>query len=116
MGGFLHQYLYVDFWVPVWPNLAAGIVVAVWVTLKLRAQRDWQAEMKRMHERHHAEQMAALAHDTPGGLSAVMSEVKDAKIAAERSAEAMKMLTSVLKPKTPMVKKVKAPPRQPDCE
>lgn len=38
--------------------------------------------------------------DTAGGLAAVLSEVRDAKIAAETAAEAMKMLTSVIGAKT----------------
>jgi hypothetical protein len=49
--------------------------------------------------------MAALDPATPGSMGAVMSQVKDAKVAAETSAEAMKMLTSVLTPKTQMSKK-----------
>lgn len=48
--------------------------------------------------------LALLDLGTAGGLAAVMSEVKDAKIAAETASEAMKMLTSVLQPKTPMMK------------
>jgi hypothetical protein len=43
--------------------------------------------------------------ETPGGLAAVMSEVRDAKIAAETASEAMKLLTAALTPKTPMVRK-----------
>ena len=38
--------------------------------------------------------------DTTGGLAVIYSEVRDAKAAAETAAEAMKMLTSVLGPKT----------------
>ena len=30
--GFLHRWLFVDFWVPVWPNLAAAVICAVHVT------------------------------------------------------------------------------------
>ena len=48
--------------------------------------------------------LALLDLETAGGLAAVMSEVQDAKIAAETASEAMKMLTTVLQPKTPMVK------------
>lgn len=37
---------------------------------------------------------------TEGGLAVIYSEVRDAKAAAETAAEAMKMLTAVLRPKT----------------
>jgi len=47
---------------------------------------------------------------TEGGLAVLLSEVKDAKAAAETSAEAMKMLTSILTPKTPMAKKASRKP------
>ena len=95
MGAFLYRWLYVDFWVPVWPNIAAGILVAAWVTLKLRAQRRLQEELRDIHERHHAQHMAALDLDTPGGLAAVMAEVKDAKMAAESAHGAVQGLALV---------------------
>jgi len=52
--------------------------------------------------------LSLLDLDTQGGLAVILSEVRDAKNAAETSAEAMKMLTSVLSPKTPMVRKTAA--------
>ena len=53
-----------------------------------------------------AELIADLLNlETMGGLAAVMSEIKDAKIAAETAREAVKMLTAILAPKTPMTRK-----------
>ena len=49
--------------------------------------------------------LALLDLHTEGGLAVLLSEIKDAKIAAETASEAMKMLTYALAPKTPMVKK-----------
>jgi len=98
----------------VWGNLLASLLVFMWVTTQTRSIRAVQAEIRDLQVRHHAEHMAALDPATPGSMGAVMSEVKDAKNAAETSAEAMKLLTSVLKPKTPMTRK--ASPRQGDRE
>jgi hypothetical protein len=49
--------------------------------------------------------LTLLDLDTTGGLAAVMSEAKSARVAAETAAEAAKMLAAVLAPKTPMVRK-----------
>ena len=52
--------------------------------------------------------LALLDLHTEGGLAVLLSEIKDARIAAETAAEAMKMLTYTLQPKTPMVRKGRA--------
>ena len=52
--------------------------------------------------------LALLDLHTEGGLAVLLSEIKDARIAAETASEAMKMLTYALAPKTPMVKKGRA--------
>ena len=110
MGGFLYHWVYLDFWCPLWPNIAASAVVYAFVTVKLRTMQKLHEETLAVQARHHKEHMRQLDLDTPGGLAAVVSEVKDAKAAAQTAEEAMKMLTTVLAPKTPMTKKA---PRKP---
>ena len=105
MAGWLYHWLYLDFWCPLWPNIAASAVVYAFVTVKLQAMQKLHEEALALQARHHKEHMQALDPATPGGLAAVVSEVKDAKAAAQTAEEAMKMLTSVLTPKTPMTKK-----------
>jgi len=100
-----------------WIQLFA-LPLMVYVGNKLQRSSDAQSEVIHQALTHIAtvsDEVADLLRlETPGGLAAVMSEVQDAKIAAETASEAMKMLTAVLSPKTPMTKKVgKAPPREP---
>jgi hypothetical protein len=97
--GWLYHWVYLDFYAPVWPNIIASILVAAWVTLRLRAGRRLQEQIRDLHERHHAEHMAALSLDTPGGLAAVMSEVRDAKTAAESAHGAVQALGVAVKPR-----------------
>ena len=52
--------------------------------------------------------MNQLDLPTEGGLAVLLSEIKDARVAAETASEAMKMLTYTLQPKTPMVRKGRA--------
>ena len=111
MGGWTYHWLYLDFWCPLWPNIAASAVVYAFVVVKLHAMQKLHEETLALTARHHREHMQALDLDTPGGLAAVVSEVKDAKNAAQTAEEAMKMLTSVLAPKTQMTKKA---PRKTD--
>lgn len=95
MGAWLYRWLYVDFFIPVWPNIAAGILVAAWVSLKARTQRNLHVELMAMHERHHREQMGALSLETPGGLAAVMDVARDAAAAAESAHGAVQGLALV---------------------
>ncbi len=77
----------------VWSNLLASAICAaiVWWRLKARIVAH-HVETRLRDERHHAEHMAALSLDTPGGLAAVMSEVRDAKAAAEGAHGAVQAL------------------------
>ena len=79
----------------VYGNIQASLLVAAWVTAQARSVRVLQAEMRDMHERHHAEHMNALSLDSPGGLAAVMSAAQDAKSAAESAHGAVQGLALV---------------------
>ncbi len=98
-GAWLYHWVYLDFYAPVWPNIIASILVAAWVTMKLRATRRLQEQIRDLHERHHAEHMAALDLTTPGGLAAVMAEVRAAKTAAESAHGAVQALGVAAKPR-----------------
>lgn len=65
MGQWAYHWLYQDLWIPLWPNLAASLVVYVFMWVKLRSMQKMHAELKEMHLRHHAEQMQAIRSDTP---------------------------------------------------
>lgn len=43
-----HHWLYDDFYVPIWPNIIASIIMAIWVYGRLKA-------LERLHKKHHAE-------------------------------------------------------------
>lgn len=36
MGAWLHRWVYVDFFVPVWPNIAAALVMSTWIIRRVR--------------------------------------------------------------------------------
>jgi uncharacterized membrane protein YcjF (UPF0283 family) len=95
VGNWAYHWLYQDFWAPLWPNLAASAVVYVFVLARLRALRKLHEELTALQAKHHAEHMDSLNPDTPGGLSAVLSEVRDAKAAAESAHAAIRALASV---------------------
>lgn len=65
MGQWAYHWLVLDLWYPVWPNLAASLIVYTFVVLKLRAIRELHEETKRMHERFHHEHMEALSSLAP---------------------------------------------------
>lgn len=90
MGHWLYHWLWLDFYVPVWPNIVASLVVYVFVMVKLRALRKLHEELRDLHERHREE--LAKAHQ---GLSAVIAEARDAKAAAESAHAAIKTLAAV---------------------
>lgn len=71
MGLWLHRWILVDFWDPVWPNLAASFLVFIFVYLKVRSAKKLshavQAavdELRELHLQHHHEQMEAVARMT----------------------------------------------------
>lgn len=39
LGNFLHRWLFLDFFVPVWPNIAAAIITAVHITRSNRKHK-----------------------------------------------------------------------------
>ena len=80
----------------VYSNLLASAICAaiVWWRLQARIVAH-HLEARLQAERHHAEHMAALSLDTPGGLAAVMSEVRDAKAAAEGAHGAVQALGAI---------------------
>ena len=80
----------------VYSNLLASAICAALVWWRLRAKMiAHHLEQAAQRERHHAEHMDALDLDTPGGLAAVMAEVKDARMAAESAHGAMQGLALV---------------------
>jgi len=36
MGHWLYHWLFLDFYVPVWPNIAADLIAAVWTISRLK--------------------------------------------------------------------------------
>src|SRR5215475_12492973 len=97
VGDFLFRWVFADFWVPLWPNIIASILVGAWVGLKLRAARRLHEELKAMHERHHAAVTSVLDPATPGGMGALLAELRDVKadVAANRAAtEALAAITA----------------------
>lgn len=48
MGEWLHHWVYMDFWAPVWPNIAAGVIMSTWIIQRVRKH------FKRHHEPLHA--------------------------------------------------------------
>ena len=73
MASWLYHYLYLDFYIPLWPNLAASGVVYVLVAAKLRALRKVHDELRDLHASHRVE----LARIRGGGD--VMAEVRKAR-------------------------------------
>jgi len=68
----------------VYSNLLASAICAALVWWRIRARMiAHHVEQLAQRDRHHAEHMDALSLETPGGLAAVMAEVKDARMAAE---------------------------------
>ena len=85
----------------VYGNILASALVAVWVTVQSRSVKAVQAEVRDLHEKHHAEQMNALSLETAGGLAAVISAAQDAKTAAESAHGAVQGLALLKEPAKP---------------
>jgi hypothetical protein len=60
VGPWFYHWVYQDAWVPIWPNLAASLIVYVFVYLKLKAMTDLHKEMLAVQDRHHREHMTKL--------------------------------------------------------
>lgn len=50
---FWYHVLYQDLWLPLWPNLAASLVVYIFVTIKVRALKKIQREESRLNAERH---------------------------------------------------------------
>jgi hypothetical protein len=84
----------------VWSNLVASAICAAFVWWRLRARIiAHHAAVLVQAERHHAEHMAAVDLKTPGGLTAVMDEVRRAVTAAESAHGAVQALGVAVKPR-----------------
>jgi len=60
VSAWLYHWIYLDAWVPIWPNLAASLVVYIFVYLKMRSLAKVHEELKTLHIQHHREQMQAI--------------------------------------------------------
>lgn len=67
MGQWLYHWIYIDGWCPIWPNLAASLIVYVFVFLKMRSMTELHKEQVKLHDelkvmqsRHHKEHMQML--------------------------------------------------------
>ena len=87
----------------VYSNLLASAICAVFVWWRLRVRMvAHHLEQLAQRDQHHAEHMNALSLDTPGGLAAVMDEVRRAVTAAESAHADIKALGVIgAKAKTP---------------
>ena len=45
----IHRYLFADFWVPVWPNIAAAIIGALWLNWRIRLRQLRHHEALKQH-------------------------------------------------------------------
>jgi hypothetical protein len=48
----LYHWVWLDFYVPIWPNIAASILCASWVVVRLR-------KLRQLHIQHHQELLDA---------------------------------------------------------
>jgi len=77
----------------VWSNLLASAICGILIWWRLRVRMiTHHLEQMAQRDQHHAEHMNALSLDTPGGLAAVMDEVRRAVTAAESAHEDIKAL------------------------
>lgn len=53
MSGWLFHYVVQDFYYPVWPNIAASAVLAVWALRKF-------VRLEKLHHKHHETHMRKL--------------------------------------------------------
>lgn len=72
MASWLYHYLYLDFYVPLWPNIAASAVVYVLVAARIRALRKVHEELLALHASHRLE--LARVRDR-ADVAGVMTEV-----------------------------------------
>jgi hypothetical protein len=84
----------------VYSNLVASAICSVLIWWRLRARIiAHHAAVLIQADRHHAEHMAAVDLKTPGGLAAVMDEVRRAVTAAESAHGAVQALGVAAKPR-----------------
>lgn len=68
--GWLYRYLFLDFWVPVWPNLAAAAIGALWVDSRVKVRQLAHHEELKKHvtlEVHKAAGTEGSTNDTVPG-------------------------------------------------
>lgn len=59
MTEFLYHYLWLDMYVPIWPNIAASAILAAWalrkfVKIEKLHRKNHQAQMEKMEAMHDA--------------------------------------------------------------
>lgn len=61
---FLHRFLFDDFWVPVWPNVAAAVLGWAWI--------NWRQKVRQA--RHHEELKQHITHTVNKALKGATSD------------------------------------------
>jgi hypothetical protein len=67
VGQWFYHWIYLDAWCPIWPNLAASLIIYVFLLVKMRSitklheeQVKLHDELKALHTEHHHEHMRML--------------------------------------------------------
>ncbi len=60
----IYHWLYLDLWCPIWPNLAASLIVYVFVWWKLHTMQKLHEELREIQLRHHRELKQAIGKET----------------------------------------------------
>lgn len=77
MGTWFHHWILIDFWDLVWPNLAASLIVFIFVYLKVRSVKKLNEELKELHLKHHHELKEAVAQVTGTSSPAILENGGD---------------------------------------
>ena len=68
MLAWLHHWIWVDLYVPVWPNIAASLALAIWVGFRLHVLRKLHLALHDLQHQHHREHMEAIRQITPNEI------------------------------------------------
>jgi hypothetical protein len=63
VGQWFYHWFYLDAWCPIWPNLAASLIIYVFLIVKMRSITKLHEEQVRLHDElteHHREHMRIL--------------------------------------------------------
>ena len=71
MGQWLYHWVYIDAWCPIWPNLAASLIVYVFVFLKVRSMQEIQKEQVKVHQ-----ELKALHQENVAKLDEIKRKLK----------------------------------------